>query len=65
MTKFRLSSHDLEIEKGRYGTNSKPAKDRSYKTCNQGKVEDEFHFNTVSVLCRRQTDFDGTHPSKF
>ena len=44
MTKFRLSSDDLEIEKGRYGTNSKSEKDRLCQICNKGKVEDEFHF---------------------
>ena len=43
-SRFRLSSHDLEIEKGRYGTNSIPADQRICKPCNEGKLEDEFHF---------------------
>ena len=41
---LRLSLHDLEIEKGRYGTKSIPADQRICKLCNEGKLEDEFHF---------------------
>ena len=36
-SRFRLSSHDLEIEKGRYGTNSLPADQKICKLCNEGK----------------------------
>ena len=43
-TKFRLRLHDLEIERGRYGTKSLPVNERICKLCNEGKVEDEFHF---------------------
>ena len=43
-SRFRLSSHNLEIKKGRYRTNSIPADQRICKLCNEGKVKDEFHF---------------------
>lgn len=41
ITKFRLSSHNLEIESGRYHNVS--VKDRLCKFCNTD-IEDEFHF---------------------
>jgi hypothetical protein len=41
LTKFRVSAHNLEIEKGRYiGVKTE---DRIYILCNTG-VEDETHF---------------------
>ena len=43
-SKFRLSSHDLEIERGRYESKSTPVNQRICKLCSDGKVEDEFHF---------------------
>ena len=43
-SKFRLSSHELEIEQGRYGDKSIPADQRYCKLCKTSKVEDEFHF---------------------
>ena len=43
-SKFRLSSHELEIEQGRYGAKSIPADQRYCKLCKTSKVEDEFHF---------------------
>ena len=43
-SKFRLSSHDLEIERGRYGSKSTPVNKRICNLCSDGKVEDEFHF---------------------
>ena len=42
LSKFRLSSHNLEIETGRY--NSKPRSERIYRLCQMNVVEDEFHF---------------------
>jgi len=44
LSKFRLSSHDLEIEKGRYHKPVIPAEQRLCRLCNSNKVEDESHF---------------------
>ena len=72
-TKFRLSPHDLEIERGRYGTNSLPANERICKLCNEGKVEDEFHFlmrcpfyseERASLLEHTHTNFKHTNFKK-
>ena len=54
---FRISSHKLEIERGRYKT--LPVKDRLCKLCNSGAVEDEKHFifNCVLYSSLRQTLF--------
>jgi hypothetical protein len=41
LCKLRLSSHDLEIERGRY--NKLAIEERICKTCNSGQVEDEKH----------------------
>ena len=41
-TNFRISSHKLEIEIGRY--KNVPVADRKCKLCNSGSVEDEIHF---------------------
>ena len=41
-TSFRISSHQLEIETGRY--RSIPVTDRKCKICNSVEVEDEIHF---------------------
>ena len=49
LSKFRLSSHDLEIERGRYGNKSVRTEERYCKFCksyNTLMVEDEFHFIT-------------------
>ena len=54
---FRISSHKLEIERGRY--KKLPAKDRLCKLCNCGAVEDEKHFifNCKLYSSLRQTFF--------
>ena len=44
-TKFRLSSHDLAIERGRY--ENIPRDERICKNCNLNMVENEFHFLLV------------------
>ena len=45
MSRFRISSHSLNIETGRYdGT---PRKHRICKSCTMNKVEDEYHFLLV------------------
>ena len=46
LSKFRLSSHSLEIETGRYYDISR--KDRLCTCCNMYVVESEFHFLLVS-----------------
>ena len=55
LSRFRLSSHSLEIERGRY-TNV-PREDRICKVCNSSFVENEYHFLLVCPayrLLRRQ-----------
>ena len=42
ITKFRTSSHDLEIEKGRHNPHRLPLEQRLCKLCNV--IEDEVHF---------------------
>ena len=49
-SKFRLSAHELEIEKGRYGVKSIPPEQRICKMCDQNMVEDEIHF---LIACSR------------
>ena len=47
LSKFRLSSHDLEIERGRYRRKSTKPEQRHCKICQANKtqmMEDEFHF---------------------
>ena len=42
LTMYRLSDHNLEIEKGRH-KEWKPREDRLSRNCDSGEVEDEFH----------------------
>ncbi len=42
LTRFRISAHNLEIEKGRH--NNIPAGQRYCKLCNNNSVENEIHF---------------------
>ena len=49
LSKFRLSSHELEIERGRYGK-SVPPEERICKLCEERQVEDEFHF---LIICKK------------
>ena len=44
IAKLRTSTHNLEIETGRYARPRIPAHQRTCKICNTGKVEDEIHF---------------------
>ena len=50
LSKFRLSSHNLEIETGRHG--NIPRADRKCKKCNSDVIEDEYHFLLVCPLYR-------------
>ena len=44
ISKLRLSSHELMIEKGRYTKPKVPAEKRLCKCCTTGSVENEMHF---------------------
>ena len=48
MTKLRLSSHDLEIKKGRYRKPKLQVEDGISTLCPCGAIEDEWH---VLVAC--------------
>ena len=43
-SRFRLSSHDLEIERGRYTRPKTPVEKRTCRFCQNNIVEDEIHF---------------------
>ena len=45
ISKMRLSSHKLNIEKGRY--TGVPRNDRKCELCNKNDIEDEYHFMIV------------------
>ena len=45
---FRISSHKLEIEKGRHRRKKLDVKDRICKFCKSGEVEDEKHMLLVN-----------------
>ena len=47
LTRFRCSSHNLEIEVGRYRYNRVERYNRLCKVCNMQMVEDECHFLLV------------------
>ena len=44
LSRFRLSSHNLEIEMGRYTHPKTPVERRLCQMCDSGNVEDEMHF---------------------
>ena len=44
ISRFRLSSHSLEIEKGRHCRPKIPASERKCNVCKNNEVEDENHF---------------------
>ena len=44
LTKLRISAHNLNIECLRYGRDRKPRSERLCYLCNNGDIEDEFHF---------------------
>jgi exonuclease III len=44
LARFRTSAHKLKIEIGRYCRPITPVEERLCLACNEGKVEDEFHF---------------------
>ena len=50
LTKFRLSSQDLAVERGRYDDTNR--NDRICKFCNGSLIENEYHFLLVCPLYR-------------
>ena len=50
MSRFRLGSHHLEIENGRY--NNIQRSERNCKLCTQNLVESEYHFLLCCPLYR-------------
>ena len=50
LTRFRTSSHSLQIETGRY--ENLPREQRICQMCNMKKIEDEFHFLLVCPYYR-------------
>ena len=50
LTQFRLSSHNLRIEVGRYS--NEPRENRLCKCCTQNVVESEYHFLLCCPLYR-------------
>ena len=53
LCRFRLSSHKLEIERGRY--HNIPKAERTCKFCTLNAVENEYHFLLVCPLNRKRT----------
>ncbi len=63
MTKFRISAHNLAIERGRYTRPPTPVNDRICSFCSGNVIEDEFHF---LMTCKktdreRNTLFNSIH----
>ena len=50
LSQFRLSSHDLEIERGRYADVDRDA--RICHFCNNNQIENEYHFLLICPLYR-------------
>ena len=48
LTRFRLSSHELHIERGRY--ENIPRDERICQCCNMSQIESEYHFLFVCPL---------------
>ncbi|MCG7875034.1 MAG: reverse transcriptase domain-containing protein [Candidatus Thiodiazotropha endolucinida] len=61
LARFRVSSHRLEIEAGRWARPYKPVHERICKICN--KLEDEFHFVIECTLytCLRRKYIDSIY----
>ena len=69
VSKFRLSSHNLQIEKGRHHKPKLPLEERICVHCNLAEVEDEFHFfsrctlyndirDTFFMLCNNKLNYN-------
>ena len=55
ISQFRVSSHSLEIEKGRHTKPKTPENLRKCKYCNSGQIDDEMHFFTKMQLSQRKS----------
>lgn len=44
LAKFRMSSHNLQIERGRYTDPKTPIEKRLCTRCNMNAIDDEYHF---------------------
>ena len=53
LSRFRLSNHNLHIEKGRHAKPKTPVEQRLCNVCNNKMIEDEFHFICV---CKKYDD---------
>ena len=63
MTRYRLSNHNLAIEKGRHRQTWLPREDRLCTNCNQGAIETEFHF--LAECCQWKEIRDQLFPKFF
>ena len=45
--KLRISAHSLQIQTGRFSRNNIPRNERLCQVCQNGEIEDEFHFSLV------------------
>ena len=44
MARYRMSSHDLNIERGRYNNTITPVNQRIFTRCELNEIDDEIHF---------------------
>ena len=56
LTRFRISNHDLAIEKGRHTYPKTPLSERYCKHCNTNSIEDEIHFLLVCPKYKYQRE---------
>ncbi len=62
LTRFRLSDHKLEIEKGRLKKSWQPKENRVCGHCSTGEVETEMHF---LLQCKTFNDIRNIYFNKF
>jgi hypothetical protein len=60
LTQFRISSHHLEIETGRYQNVDR--NERICKNCNAGLIENEYHF---MLICKKYSDLREKYIKKY
>lgn len=58
LSQFRISTHRLEIQKGRYTMPKTPVGNRICKQCDRGLIEDELHF---LLVCPKYDLFRDAH----
>ena len=62
LAKFRLSSHQLRIETGRYGNKRVERSLRICICCDKNEIEDEYHF---LLVCPAYVDLRAAHIKKY